>query len=324
MEQKFYAVKHNDAEARLTSRSGGAFVAVSDVILAEGGVIYGCGLDEFLEARHMRAVSKEERDRFCGAKYVQSKLGNIYIQVAEDLEQDRKVLFSGTPCQIAGLKSFLEVKKISMKHLILVDLVCYGVPSPLLYKDYLAYIENRYHKKVTGIDFRNKKKYGWRNHVETICFGEKSVDKGIYTKIFCDHKALRPSCYECIYKTLERVGDISLADCWGIEKCAPSFDDNKGVSLMLVNSEKGARIFEQSRRYMNVLQVEAKDCMQPALLMQKFDGNIREDFWKNYHEFGFEGVIRKEILKSNKAILVEKLPMSLKARIHQWLERRKK
>ena len=160
---KVYAVKNINETVRMSSRSGGIFPALSDTILEEQGVVYGCILNEKFEAVHVRADNKTERDKMCGSKYVQSKMGDTYKKVKLDLQSDKKVLFSGTSCQVAGLKAFLGKE---YDNLLCVDIVCHGVPSLKVWKKYIRWQESRNHAKVIEVNFRNKKDFGEELSVE--------------------------------------------------------------------------------------------------------------------------------------------------------------
>lgn len=197
--------------------------------------------DDFT-AIHVRADSKDGRDRMRGSKYIQSSMGDTYKDVKRDLLDDRKVLFSGTSCQVAGLKSFLG-KEYS--NLLCIDIVCHGVPSPAVWKKYLMWQEEKNHGKTITVDFRNKTDFGWRDHKEKLSMDNGQViNSTVFMSIFYSHLALRPYCYECSYKTIMHPGDITIADYWGIEEAAPEFDDNIGVSLVLVNNDVGEKVFE--------------------------------------------------------------------------------
>ncbi len=183
-----YAVKHKNEVVRAASRSGGIFTALSDAVLLENGVVYGCILTESFTAAHVRAENSEERNRMRGSKYIQSKLGDTFKNVKEDLDVGKKVLFSGTSCQVAGLKQFLGKEFVK---LLCVDIVCHGVPSRKVWDNYLQWQEQKNHSKITGVDFRNKKDFGWWDHVETICFeNRKIVNSKIFTNLFYGHYIL--------------------------------------------------------------------------------------------------------------------------------------
>lgn len=168
-----YAARHKDMQEVETSRSGAAFIAISDYVLENGGVVYGAGYADHFRVVHKRATTKEERDEFKGSKYVQSDLDHVFRQVKKDLKDGLTVLFSGTPCQTAGLNSYIG-KKLR-ENLILVDIVCHGVPSPYMWRDYIAYLEKKQGDKICWVNFRDKQKYGWKAHHETFKFVNRGV-----------------------------------------------------------------------------------------------------------------------------------------------------
>ncbi len=163
-----YAARHKDINEVETSRSGAAFIAISDYILENGGVVYGAGYADHFRVVHKRAATKEERDEFKGSKYVQSNLVGVFRQVRKDLKDGLTVLFSGTPCQTSGLASYIGSKL--RKNLYLVDIVCHGVPGPFVWRDYLAYIEKKHGDKVCYVNFRDKQEFGWKAHRKTFKF----------------------------------------------------------------------------------------------------------------------------------------------------------
>lgn len=163
-----YAARHKDMKEVETSRSGAAFIAISDYVLENGGVVYGAGYTDHFRVVHKRAATKEERDEFKGSKYVQSDLTGVFRQVKQDLKDGLTVLFSGTPCQTAGLNAYIG-KKLR-ENLILVDIVCHGVPGSYLWRDYIAYLEKKQGDKICWVNFRDKQEYGWKAHHETFKF----------------------------------------------------------------------------------------------------------------------------------------------------------
>lgn len=288
---KVYAIKHEDEIIRAASRSGGIFTALSDCILSENGVVYGCVLTEDFAAVHVRAENIEERNRMRGSKYIQSKLGDTFKNVKEDLDDEKNVLFSGTSCQVAGLRKFLR-KEYS--NLLCVDIVCHGVPSKNVWNAYLRWQEQKKRSKVTCVDFRNKKDFGWHDHVETLYFenGENASSR-IFKNLFYGHNVLRPSCYECPYKSVMHPGDITIADYWGIEKAAPEFDDNKGVSLVLVNNENGEEALERVKYQLIWKQTKLEDSLQPPLKAAFPRPEKRDQFWRDFRNKPFEYIAKK-------------------------------
>lgn len=168
-----YGARHKNMKEVETSRSGAAFIAISDYILEQGGVVYGAGYAEHFRVVHKRATTKEERNEFKGSKYVQSDMNKVFRQVKEDLRNGLTVLFSGTPCQTSGLNSF--VGKRLRERLFLVDIVCHGVPGPYLWRDYLTYLEKIQGSPIVWVNFRDKQKYGWRAHLESFIFKNGGV-----------------------------------------------------------------------------------------------------------------------------------------------------
>ena len=288
---KVYAVKHRNEAVIAASRSGGIFTALSDQVLSSGGIVYGCVLTENFEAMHIRADNAEERNRMRGSKYIQSKLGDTFKNVKTDLNAQRNVLFSGTSCQVAGLKKYLGKE---YDNLLCVDIACHGVPSHKIWKAYLSWQEQQNHSKIVRVDFRNKKDFGWRDHVETVWFENgKSTSSRIFKSLFYGHTVLRPSCYECPYKSVMHPGDISIADYWRIEIAASEFDDNKGVSLVLVNNEVGARLLDKVKDNLIIKETRIEDSMQQSFKAPYPRPANREQFWADFSYKPFDYVARK-------------------------------
>lgn len=286
-----YAVKHKNESVIAASRSGGIFTAISDWVLAKNGILYGCVLDESFHAIHIRTESAQDRNRMRGSKYIQSKLGDTYKNVKQDLIDGKLVLFTGTSCQVAGLKQYLEKE---YENLICIDIVCHGVPSPKAWKAYLKWQEEKNKSKIKAVDFRNKKDYGWREHIETLYFENgHSISSKIFTNLFYEHSILRPCCYECPYKSVIHPGDITIADYWGIEKAAPEFDDNKGVSLVLVNNEFGHKAFDDIKDMLKYKKTKIEDSMQPPLIAPFERPSQREAFWRDFANQDFDFIVKK-------------------------------
>ena len=294
LNQKAYGVKHISEQQRKESRSGGAFVAFSDQILERNGSIYGAVMESDFSVKHSRAVSKIERAQMQKAKYVQSDLRGVFPQVAKDLINGQVVLFTGTPCQVSGLKHYILEKNISDEKLFTCDLICHGVPSPLVWSDYLKYIESRYHQKIKVAEFRDKS-FGWDTHCESFILErrKKKVVSRAYTDLFYQHIMFRPSCANCPFANMNRVGDITLGDFWGIERHDASFNDNKGVSLILVNSDKGAELFEMAKSNLIYFECIPEECLQPTLQRPSKESPKRSMFWKDYKVLEFNQVLKK-------------------------------
>lgn len=292
-EQRVFAAKHKDLQIRRASRSGGVFTAISDMILAQGGIVYGCVMKDVSHAVHIRATNREQRDQMRGSKYIQSDLGNTFLMVRTDLEDGKSVLFSGTGCQVSALKQFLGKP---YENLVCMDLVCHGVPSQKVWNQYLRWLEKK-HKKVVAVDFRNKKDFGWAGHVETITLRngdrEYKVHSRIFKILFSEHYILRPSCHACPNKSVERPGDLTIADFWGIDKAVPGFNDNQGVSLVLVNTESGSALFSEAVKELDIEEVTLQQGMQPSLKQPFQMPDERDAFWETFHRKGFSDVIKR-------------------------------
>lgn len=284
---KVYAVKHKDNLVRENSRSGGIFTALSDQFLV-GGIIYGCILDDEYNAIHVRTEDKAGRDKMRGSKYIQSEMGECLKWVKKDLDEGMKVLFSGTSCQVAGLKCYLQKE---YENLLCIDIVCHGVPSKKVWQKYLDWIAKG--NKIMGVDFRNKKDFGWAAHVLSIKTTEKQINDKTFVNLFYGHNILRPSCYECPYKSIYHPGDITIADYWGIDIAAPGFNDNKGVSLVLVNTPKGEQYFEKAKNVIEWKETRIKDSMQPPLKAPFPKPKEREIFWEDFRDKDFSYIAKK-------------------------------
>ena len=285
-----YGARHKDMNEVETSRSGAAFIAISDYILEQGGVVYGAGYTDHFRVVHKRATTKEERDEFKGSKYVQSDMTGVFRQVKKDLRDGLTVLFSGTPCQTSGLNSY--VGKRLREKLFLVDIVCHGVPSPYMWRDYIAYLEKKQGSPIVWVNFRDKQKYGWAAHHETFKF--KNGGKMSFTFLFYKHIMFRKSCGNCHFANTKRPSDITIADFWGWEKTDQDFNaDNKGISLVLLNTEKGRKLFEAVKDRMDTFPANLEDCLQPNMEHPSEIHPQRDLFEKEYAKKGFKYVYFK-------------------------------
>lgn len=286
-EQKCYIAKHKNFETRMASRSGGIFTAVSDVVLACGGSVYGVAMRDSCHAELRKAVTPEQRNEFRGSKYIQSEAAWCYRQVQEDLRQGKEVLFSGTPCQAAALKKYLSAQKVPTEHLLVIDIVCHGVPSQRVWEEELMSVTEK--ENVIHVDFRDKTNYGWDSHRTTISLVDKDIVTDRFTQLFYSHFILRKACFHCPYKTINRMGDITIGDAWGVQKHNQAFNDNKGVSLVLINSEKADRLFLKLDS-IEYISVPVENYCQTPLVENYPVPNGRKLFWRNYFTFGYRMV----------------------------------
>ena len=287
-----YAAKLSDDAERMRSQSGGMFAALSEYMLETGGAVYGCAFDEAFRAVHIRTQDRSGRDRLRYSKYVQSDMGDIFAEVEKDLNAGTKVLFSGTSCQAAGLQSFLKSRGNRHTDLLYcTDIICHGVPSPLIWSDYLNWESAKAGSEPEEVLCRNKKRYGWKSHVVSIRFKNgKKVNSLVFPRLFYGHRTIRPACYKCPYKSTHHPGDITIADFWADEKALPGFRDNKGVSLVLVNNERDARYLEECGKYLILRDADLKECMQKPMQSPYDPPEDRELFWQRYREQDFEKI----------------------------------
>ena len=244
-----FAVQSKDPKVLKTSQSGGIFAELARSVLRGGGVVYGAAFNASYEVGHIRIDSDKQLYKLQGSKYVQSKTEGLFEAVKTDLGNCLEVLFSGTPCQVAALYSYIGAET---KLLYTVDLVCHGVMPPSLWRDYLDYIKRKY-GAITSANFRDKS-FGWEVHDESFIAGRRKIRKNVYRKIFYKDLLLRPSCYRreedalitaCKYSGMSRVSDLTIGDFWGIRRAASAFENTKdGISLCIINSERGQRLFE--------------------------------------------------------------------------------
>lgn len=256
-------------------------------------LVYGVGYKDHFRVAHKRATTKEERNEFKGSKYVQSDLDGIFGQVKEDLKQGNTVLFSGTPCQTAGLNSYIG-KKLR-ENLVLVDIVCHGVPSPYIWRDYLTYLENKYKSKVVKVNFRDKSRIGWSGHIESFVFANKNkVELDVFKYLFGKNIMLRSSCGSCVFTNFNRPSDITIGDYWGWEKISKDFNnDNKGCSLLLINTIKGQIIFNKISNNLFLLKSDKEKSVQPNLEKPSVLDKRNTDFKIDFQRRGFKYIAKK-------------------------------
>ena len=268
-----FAAINTDVTVRMASSSGGVFSMLAQAALSRGGVVFGARFDEQWDVFHDEANTLEGLIPFRGSKYVQSVIGDCYAAAQACLKQGREVLFSGTPCQIAGLKRFLGRDD---EKLLAVEVACHGVPSPKVWREYLRYISSG--KPIDRVDFRHKST-GWRDYSVIIGNRCRRHDYDEYIGCFLGNYSLRPSCFNCRFKKGRSGADITLADFWGIKAVNGLHDDNKGISLVLTFSDKGRRSLERCGVHL-VLQVHDKAVKSnPSLAQSARQPADYDDFW---------------------------------------------
>lgn len=297
--EAYMAINLND-KTRKESSSGGVFTLIAEIILDKKGYVFGAMINKDLKVVHSYVDKKEGLIKFRGSKYVQSNIGNSYKVVKEKLDNDEYVLFTGTPCQVEGLYSYL---KKEYDKLYTQDIVCHGVPSPLVYEKYIESLEKTHKNKITEICFRNKDN-GWKNYNFRI--GLKNNKKitevsaqNIYMKAFLKDIILRDSCYNCSFKKKNRNSDITLADFWGIDKIDKEFDDNKGTSLVIVNSKKGNELFNDIKDKIKFRKTDFEEAIKynPSMIKSVKIPKERKKFFENINKMEIQKLMKKYIPK---------------------------
>lgn len=291
-----YGCINKNEQIRNDSSSGGVFSACAEYIIDTGGVVFGARFDADFSVVHGYAQTREELAAFRGSKYVQSTIGNAYADCKRFLESGRCVLFTGTPCQIGGLKAYLNKE---YEQLYLMDMICHGVPSPLLWKKYVAYRAGQANSPVRRIAFRHKN-CGWKRFSVAFSFENAAeyratLDKDSYMRLFLRDVCLRESCYACSFKTEHRVSDITVADFWGVESVCPQLFDDKGTSLVLVQSEQGKKLFEAAAQTLTIQKVSLSEGIRsnPSLITSARRPKKRDSFFYELEEKPLEAVFRK-------------------------------
>lgn len=293
---KAFAAWCKDKSIRADSSSGGVFSVLMKKILSQNGVVFGAAFDENMKLCHQSGEDESECLKFRGSKYLQSSIGDTYDKAKKNLHQERLVLFSGTPCQIAGLYTYLGR---DYENLLTCDLVCHGVPSPSVFSAYKVFLEHKYKSKTKKISFRNKD-YGWKKFSVSFIF-ENNVE--YKQNLFCDpfmigfleNNYLRPSCHDCRFSCIPRVADISLADYWGVSKHHQEWDDDKGTSLILAQTEKGGIAIDACRDELNIFEtdlnvaISSNSCIVGSVL----PGKLRALFFRDFGRIPFNKLVKK-------------------------------
>lgn len=302
-EPKAYACFNKDEKIRMESSSGGIFTLLAEKVINSGGVVFGAGWNKNLELEHTYVETFEELKKFRGSKYLQSEISETFKEVLEFLKISRKVLFSGTPCQVGGLKSFLDknLDKEKIKNLLCVDFICHGVPSPKVFKKYLEYQEKINNSKAERIAFRLKNK-GWKLFSVSLLFNNnteyrKQFRNDLYMNAFLSDIDLRPTCYDCGFKTKQRIADITMADFWGIQNVKPEFDDDKGTSLILVHSELGEEYYSDISTNIISKEVDADKAFKynSAAIKSVKPHPKRKEYFENLDSMNFDELDNKYV-----------------------------
>lgn len=314
-----YACAAAERDLRLASSSGAVFTLLAEDTLRDGGVVCGAAFDGPERVRHVLVETPEQLSRIKGAKYVQSEIGDVFQRIDSALKSGRRVLFSGTGCQAAGLKSFLGCDP---EELLTVDMICHGVPSPAVWRDYLK--EMGKDSPVAAAEFRAKEPSGGRS-----CFrlrfvnGEElghAYQDDLYVKGFLQNLYLRESCFSCPFKGTQRCSDMTIGDFWSVKEYHPALDDGYGVSAVLTHSEKGDRAFRRILTQLNWERARASEaaCWNECLLRSVAPTDKRAVFYSRWRSEGLLDLLgdltaEKDERSNNKTSIAKKALRKLKS-----------
>lgn len=296
-----YACYGTDVNERLGSSSGGIFSIIARKIFNDNGIVYGVAMaEDCYSAEFISVTDERELYRLRGSKYLQARMGDTFNKVRDNLNSGIQVLFSGTGCQINGLKSFLGRE---YDNLLCIDVICHGTPSPGLWKEYVKYQEQKNSGKLKYVNFRCKDKswidFGMKEVLESIpqkdiqkLYISKDIDS--YMQMFLRNYSLRPSCYHCVAKT-NKMSDLTIADFWGINEIAPEMNDGNGTSLVITRTTKGQKVIDSIRDEILIRKVSYKEGVKanPAEYESVSCPSQRADFFHDMHSMSFEELEKK-------------------------------
>ncbi len=287
-----YAGRIKDKSVLKSSSSGGAFTAISDYFLERNNAVVSAIYNYENHTTEFKIIlDKNSRDLAKGSKYMQSKPGNIYRDAYKWLVEnpEKQLLFVGMGCQADGFRKYCEMKNVRNR-VYIVDIICHGSPSPKIWRDYISLIEKN--GQITYITFKDKR-YGWKSPTPYVIVNgeEKSIKE--YVNIFYNNCALRPSCYECPYSTIERKTDMTIGDFWHIEKTIPDFYDRRGNSLFLIHTVRGKILFDEIKDDIEFKLSDTHQCWQENLEAPTSKSPMRDVFWDDYQTEGIDFLIKK-------------------------------
>lgn len=294
-ENAYFGARAKEKAVRQAGSSGGIFPLLAAYVLEKGGMVYGAGMQADGSVSHMGIARIEDTGRLTKTKYVQSDLAPVWEGIRGHLQQGRPVLFCGTPCQAAALKAFLGQE---YENLLLATLICYGVPSPGIWEQYVRFLEKKYGGVFGGFSFRDKRNGDYGRTV-ALRMGKREVAYSLHRDLFCRtyfrNINIRPCCYTCRYCTVERSSDITLGDFWGIEGIHPEFDDGMGVSAVICHSAKGKRLWsgiQDKTEWFACGETDVANDMQPRLQRPTECARNRARYMRLYRSLPFSLWIR--------------------------------
>lgn len=289
-----YAARIKDKEILQNSSSGGMFTVLSDVFLTEGNAVVCCVYNcKNSKVEYRLILSKSERDKARGSKYVQSILGDIHNEAVRWLKENplKSLLFIGMGCQATGFHSFIQEKGLR-ERVCIIDIICHGSPSPMLLEDYCKMLEHIYKGSIDFITFKDKRK-GWKYPTAIAKINGKEISIKEYSCIFYNKCALRPSCHKCPYASTKRYTDVTIGDFWHIEEKLPDFYNPMGNSLVLIHTKKGKQLFDNIKCNIDYCESNTQDCWQINLERPTEISKDRDRFWIDYCNHGITYIIRK-------------------------------
>lgn len=317
-ETRAFSVKNKSISERMNSASGGVFPLLSQFVIKRNGVVFGAAYDQELEVRHIKIEYEKDINKLQSAKYTQSIVGSIFIEVENALLDDRWVVFSGTPCQCNGLKAFL---KREYEKLIIVDLICHGVPSPKVWKAYVKWRCNRENNGNLPEQVNMRSKYsGWSKYSYSTEFnyGKGNISRipnreDPFMKAFIGNICLRKSCSQCQAKGVERCSDFTLGDYWGVWNQHPEFDDNKGTSIVFTHSEKAIEILNEIKPQVECIEVDIEEAIKenPSMLVSSKEHPERSQFLKEVTDENFKKIVDKYFPQSTECGLFKRIKRKL-------------
>ncbi|SEM04953.1 Coenzyme F420-reducing hydrogenase, beta subunit [Syntrophus gentianae] len=284
---RYYACAAKDQDVLMRSSSGGLFSLLARQVLKKKGIVYGAAFNENMHLEHIAVDTEDKLPLLCGSKYLQSDIDGCYFQIQKLLQEGRTVLFCGLPCQVDGLNCYLETD--NFERLITVDILCKGVPSPGVFSAFIAQQEKNVGRKIVNVTFRDKSS-GWGNAIMGIYLSNGIVIKHPLTQTtfgaaFSTNLIMRKSCYQCSYRSMHRVGDITLGDFWGIGKDSNLYEAReKGVSFLSINTSKGEERFSEIGASINYESADISNAISnnSALRTSYYSNKKREDFFNKF------------------------------------------
>lgn len=288
----YLGVRAKNNDLRYTGSSGGIFGILAQFVLTKEGCVYGAAYDLNMKVVHRKIVDVAQLEQIKRTKYVQSDMSEAFHDIEEELLNNKWVLFCGTPCQVHALRLLLHRE---YKKLILVDLVCYGVPSPGIWQDYVRYLERKHNGRMTAFSFRDKRNAD-NGHMRSYVINEKEHIDPIHDDFFCKmyfrNFIIRPSCHNCRFCTMDRCSDFTIGDFWGLEHIRPEWDDGMGTSMMIVHTDKAIKVWNEIKQDTCWFECKRDDLIQPRLVSPTVVGKDRWKFMVLYKILPFSVLIK--------------------------------